>query len=134
MKGLILILLTIGLSYMTVLADKQCQMEFYGPIPPPVCETYIDENGQEQEQCYQLGSPAAALLMDKDNNNYSDATFGAVEYYFSGDCNCVLQLWPENDFIGISKNLIVNRIINRDIIVEKCWKKEPKSFKIVCNF
>jgi len=134
MKSFSLILMILGLSYMTVSANRECQVTFYGPTPSPVCETYIDENGQEQEQCYQLGSAAAALLLNKTNKSYSDATYSGVEYMFSGTCNCILQLWPLNNFNGIPKSYAINKLMNRHIIVEKSWKKVPKSFKVACKF
>ena len=113
---------------------KECQITFYGPTPPPVCNTYLDENGQEQEECYQLGSPAAHLLLNKQDKSYSDATYGAIEYHFEGTCNCTLKLWSAHNFKGASKTYAVNKFVNKNIFVEKTWKKDPKSFKVSCRF
>ncbi len=114
-------------------AGGQCDLTFYGPTPDPVCNTYIDENGEEQTECYQVGPSASRTIVDGTTPNFTDANGSAYEVDFSGDCNCKLVLYTKANFKGKSFTYPFSKS-DGAIFANQVWNKDNASYKIVCRF
>ncbi len=113
-------------------AYKSCTISFWGPNPPPVCETYTDENGQEEESCYQLGAPQANAILDARTPSFTFSDEVAeVDWY--GDCRCTLVVWSKPNYKGACK-LVSNNKRDSAIIIEDIWSRTANSFKVACRF
>ena len=114
--------------------DAQCTLSFYGPPTPPVCNTYVDENGQEQTECYAVGPAASIAIVDKSNKHLKVADGNVYELDFNGTCDCKLVLYSKANFKGQSKNYPFSEAENNQIFADQIWNQENASFKILCNF
>jgi len=115
-------------------AAGQCDLTFYGPTPDPVCNTYIDENGQEQQECSQVGPSAARTYVDGSNPNFTDATGSLYELNFDGTCNCKLVLYTKANFKGKSFTYAFSKSEDKAIFANQIWNKDNASYKIICRF
>ena len=106
---------------------------FYWPTPDPVCNTYIDENGQEQKECYALESPAWAISMDASDPNFT-ANETLYELNFDGKCNCRLVLFSKANLKGKSFTYPFSKAENKIIFANQIWDNENTSYKILCRF
>ena len=113
--------------------SRSCEIEFYGPPPPPECETII-ENGEEIEACSAVGAPASRLLLDASKPRYSEANTTLVEVYFYGYCRCSIKLWTKANFRGDWILYPFCRSKNKEILTDAIWKKPNNSFRISCVF
>jgi hypothetical protein len=137
MKAFTLIVLVLGLSCalaqsLRASPQRTCQLSMYGPIPPPVCQTVTDANGQQQQECYALGSAAMAAILDKNTKSISEST-GLSEFGFSGYCKCTIKLWAGANFTGKAKTYKFNES-KTDVMVSDIWSQESNSFKVTCQF
>ena len=114
-------------------AVKKCEVTFYGPAPEPVCETVIDENGEEQEECYAVGAPASRLILNKRKSSYQEST-QLDEVNFEGTCDCSLKLYTKANFEGLSHSYPFSKSNNRVIMVNEIWSYPNNSFKLICKF
>ncbi len=114
--------------------DAQCTLSFYGPPSDPVCNTYVDENGQEQTECYAVGPAASAAIVDKSNKNLKVADGNVYELDFDGTCDCNLVLYSKANYKGQSKKYAFSKAENKQIFADQIWNKENASFKVLCNF
>jgi len=140
MKKILSSLVILGLSALAGAKDlktsdsAQCTLMFYGPTPDPVCQTYIDESGQEQEECYALGPAAAAALVDASNPKFTEANGNLYELDFDGTCNCKLVLYNKANFKGKSLTYKFSKAEDKAIFADEIWNKENASYKILCKF
>ena len=138
MKTFTLIVLVLGLSCalgaqsLRAKPQRTCQLSLYGPESPPVCETFIDENGQEQQQCWAVGSAAFAALLDKKTSSIKEAT-GLSEFSFDGYCKCTMKLWTGSNFTGRSKTIHF-KDSQPHIFIKDIWSLESNSFSVSCKF
>jgi len=112
----------------------QCDLTFYGPTPPPVCNTYIDENGQSQLECYQLGPAASRTIVNKANKTFKDPADSLYEVDFYGKCKCTLVLYTRKNYKGLSYSYPFSKAKDGVIFAHKIWKRANKSYKITCSF
>lgn len=115
-------------------AGGQCDLTFYGPPSPPVCNTYIDENGEEQTECYQVGPAASRTIVDGTTPKFTEANGSAYEIDFDGNCNCKLVLYTKANFKGKSFTYPFSKAESNAIFADQVWNKANASYKIVCRF
>lgn len=113
-------------------ASGPCEIAFFGPATPPTCETFVDENGEDQEQCFALGSAAYAASLNRGNNNFS-VSAELAEINFSGNCRCAITLWSEANFQGQSFTYWTKNK-NDHVLTNEIWSQENQSFKVRCKF
>ena len=113
---------------------SQCNLEFWGPTPPPVCETYIDENGQSQLACSQVGPAASRTWVNKANKTFKSAAESLYELDFDGTCKCTLVLYSKANYKGSSYSYAFSKAKNGVIFGNQIWKTANKSYKISCAF
>ena len=132
-----LIIVLLGLSCLATArkcpaTPKTCQIEYEDYPAPPTCETYIDENGQEQQRCPSIGTALFLGILDKTTSSLSES-FGISKITFTGNCKCTLTLWSEDDLQGESK---VHTLQNGEtsFMTSDIWDQENASFEVDCNF
>jgi len=113
---------------------SQCDLTFYGPTPPPVCYTYIDEKGQSQLACSQVGPSASRTYLDKSNKTFKANREALYEVDFDGNCKCTVTLYTKANFKGTSYSYPFSKANNDVIFADKIWKKKNASYKIACAF
>ena len=112
--------------------SKKCSIAYYDAIQPPVCEFETNENGEQGQICSQNGSASYLAELNRKMSSFSE-DWSVSEINFSGDCDCVLQLWSGNDKTGdtftheFSSDM--SHFFNSDI-----WDQENNSFEIRCTF
>jgi len=137
-KFLPLLFIILGLASMTQARNlkgaPQCDLTFYGPTPPPVCNTYIDENGQSQLECSQVGPAASRTTVDKANTTFKAARDSLYEVDFYGNCKCTVTLYTKANYKGTSYSYPFSKANGDAIFANKIWNKSNASYKITCSF
>ena len=113
-------------------STNPCQVAFFGPESPPVCETVVDENGQEQQQCYAIGSAAFAAALSRSNPSFGES-IPLSQINFSGNCRCILTLWSQANFQGESFTYRTQNN-NDQVFPDEIWSQENQSFRVRCRF
>ncbi len=133
-----LLLCLLGLTYIAAARNlqgaAQCDLTFYGPPTPPVCNTYIDENGQEQTECYAVGPAASRAIVNKSQKTLNVSSDSLYELDFDGTCKCTLVLYSKANYKGSSYSYAFSKAKNGVIFGNKIWKTANKSYKISCAF
>jgi len=112
----------------------ECELVFYGPNPDPVCTTYIDENGKEQQDCQAVGAPPSRTIVDASASTYSQAHENLYEVDFYGTCNCKLVLFTEENHQGEAFTYSFKNSVTGIIFADQVWNKANGSYKINCCF
>lgn len=133
MKAFTLIVLIFGLSCAVNAQRPQrtCELSYYGLESPPVCQTILDENGEEQQVCEMVGSAAYAALLDKKMKSFKEA-MGISEFSFDGYCRCTMKLWTGSNFNGNSKTIKFNEN-QPHIMIKDVWSQVANSFSVTCR-
>ena len=136
-KAISLIVALLALSYIASARKacpilEPCTLGFYGPEAPPVCQTFTDENGEQQEQCFAIGSAAFGVVLDKDDRSVDEDT-EIAEIDFSGHCDCTLTLWNSPSFDGefIKYRFEASR---PHFYINEIWSQDAESFSVTCKF
>lgn len=114
-------------------SQRTCEIDFYGPKPPPECETTI-ENGEEVETCSEIGAPVSSLLLDGGEFTYSENSTSLAEIYFSGLCKCSIKFWTRPNFEGYSITYPFCKSPTGEIFTDQIWERPNNSFNITCVF
>lgn len=113
---------------------RECTVVFWGPDPEPTCQTYTDENGEEQEDCFGVGAPEARAILNSSVKTLemSDSQIQGLYYY--GDCSCSLKLWTKANYKGAVLEYAFSNSTDKTISTTDIWSKTNQSFKVICEF
>jgi len=114
-------------------AQPKCEITLYGPEPEPECETIIDENGQEQESCFAVGSAESRLLLNKGTSRYQESS-DLSELHFAGTCECTLQIYTRVNLRGLYYSYPFSKSADGIILVPQIWSHPHNSFRVLCKF
>ena len=125
-----------GVSAQENIAALTCQVGYYTVPVPPQCETYIDENGQEQEQCTAIDSAAFGTVLGAKDNELVERSLELNDIEFTGYCDCVLRLYTETNLDGCYIKSYEISGDYRHTYVSDLWTRDgnPQSFTLTCNF
>jgi len=131
-----LLMFFLGASFMLQAIQAQgCEVAYYDIPAPPECETYIDENGEEEEECTAIGSAAFAALLDSTSPTLTEPTLPLNDLDFTGDCDCTLRVYSGLNLGGcyVQEDVVSNTHIN---VVGGIWTRtaNPQSFEVTCTF
>jgi len=112
----------------------ECWIGYYNVPQPPVCETIIGEDGQEEQQCTAVGSAAYAGVINRDEPSFSEENFPLNDIDWSGYCNCNLLVYNSADFTGYWLTYPFSEATEDRIVVGDILKVGVNSFRITCTF
>jgi len=92
----------------------------------------MDENGQEQQHCFTIGSTDMAVILNKNTKSIQQAS-PISELDFSGKCDCTLKLWSGNEYTGKSFTYKF-QARKPHFLISSIWSEEPNSFSVTCKF
>ena len=135
-KNSILLIFLLSASFLLGLKAQECQVTYYGIAPPPDCYTYIDENGEEEEQCTSVGPGVSVVYLNADASSYSEPTLPLSQIDFTGTCDCTLKLYSGSNFSGCYVRNDVATTSFEHIWVNDIWSRgtPPQSFSVSCDF
>ena len=133
-----LLMFFLGASFRLLTIQAQsCEVGYYDVAPPPECEFYIDENGEEQEECTAIGSAAFAQLLDSNTPTLTEPSFPLSEMDISGDCDCTLRVYSGQNLSGcyVQEDIITDASEHIEVI-GGIWTRSanPQSFELTCTF
>ena len=135
-RNTILLIFLLSASFVIGLKAQECQVAYYDVAAPPECHTYLDENGEEQEECTAIGSAAFAALLDANTPSFSEPNLRLSEIDFSGTCDCTLKLYSGSNLSGCYVQDDVATTTSEYVPVSDIWTRSanPQSFSVSCNF
>ena len=122
--------------------ELTCQVDYYSVPVPPECKIIIDENGQKEKECTDIGSVARSVILSQgeegepSNNVLREPDFELGEFTLTGYCDCELRLYSKENFGGcyIRSEEIYDGTQDRDVADIWTRPRNPQSFVLDCFF
>ena len=122
------------LAQFTQAAANNCEVTFTTPEPAAECTYEIDENGEQQEICEQVGSVQSFITLSIQQNSVS-LSLPTAEIDFDGNCACEYALYTDSGFLSAPTfKGSFDHTTYKNVVVETFLPQEVKTVKISCNF
>ena len=132
-KPSIILICLLGLSFISQASaspPKQCAIVYEDASSTSDCKSLIGPD----EECEDMGTAARGETLDKTQKTLKDPDWSLGVLNFSGDCKCTLTIYSKANFKGCSLSYPFSKSKTKKIYPDKLWKKDTRSFKVVCSF